>query len=59
MIQFNKTEVCQLLRACAKYKAETSSEWIWDEYNDLEKKLTQYGEEVSEEAFSCRNYLHH
>ena len=57
MIQFNKSEVCQLIRACAKYKATTGSEWMWDEYNDLEKKLMQYGEEISEEHFECRTYI--
>lgn len=57
MIQFSKTEVCQLIRACARYKAATGSEWMWDEYNDLEKKLLQYGEEITEEKFECRTYI--
>ena len=56
MIHFSKTEVCQLIRACAKYKQQTGSEYMWDEYDSLQRKLMEYGEEISEETFDCKVY---
>ena len=47
MIQFNRDEVCHLLRACEAYKEKTGSEFMWDVYDDLQKKLECYGEEVT------------
>jgi len=49
MIQFNNDEVCQLIRACETYKDKTGSEYMWDIYDNLQKKLTAYGEEVTTE----------
>ena len=54
MIQFTRDEVCHLIRACCVYKDKTGSEFTWDVYDDLQKKLEAYGEEVTTEAtLSC------
>ena len=49
MIQFNKGDICNLIRACDCYKEKTGSEYMWDVYDDLQKKLEAYGEEVTTE----------
>ena len=49
MIQFNSGEVCNLIRACECYKEKTGSEYMWDQFDDLQKKLEAYGEEVTTE----------
>ena len=49
MIRFNRGEVCNLLRACECYKEKTGSEFMWDVFDDLQKKLEAYGEEVTTE----------
>ena len=54
MIQFNQHDICNLIRACEIYKEKTGSEYMWDIYDDLQKKLEAYGEEVvTEEALVC------
>ena len=53
MIQFNEGEVCNLIRACECYKDKTGSEYMWDAFDNLQKKLEAYGEEVSTESLSC------
>ena len=53
MIQLNETDVCRLIKACDYYKEATGSEYMWDEYDKLQKKLMFYGEEVSLENMSC------
>jgi len=55
MIRFNRHEVCHLIRACEAYKEKTGSEFMWDVYDDIEKKLEAYGEEVcaATEELSC------
>ena len=55
MIQFNEGEVCNLIRACECYKDKTGSEFMWDAFNNLQKKLEAYGEEVSTDDLSCRS----
>ena len=56
MIQFKEEEVCQMVRAIQYYRDQvTSSEPMWDQYNDLVSKLYQYGEEVSPETLECDN----
>jgi len=47
MIRFNRHEVCHLIRACEAYKEKTGSEFMWDVYDDIEKKLEAYGEEIT------------
>ena len=49
MIQFNSGDICNLIRACDCYKEKTGSEYMWDVYDDLQKKLEAYGEEVTTE----------
>jgi hypothetical protein len=54
MIQFNKTDVCQLIRAIQKLKESTGSEYMWDEYEKLEQKVKSYGEEVeTSDSLTC------
>lgn len=56
MIQFTQAEVCQLIKACETYKQKTGSEYMWDEYDNLQSKLRSYGEEVTEEEhLICNN----
>ena len=47
MIQFNPDEVARLLVAARRYKDQTGSEYMWDLYESLEKKLLAYYEEVN------------
>jgi len=47
VIQFNGGDVCNLIRACECYKEKTGSEYMWDVYDNLQKKLEAYGEEVT------------
>jgi len=57
MIQFNKNDVCQLIRAIQKLKESTGSEYMWDEYEKLEQKVKSYGEEVeTEDILTCKGY---
>ena len=53
MIRFNSGEICNLLRACECYKEKTGSEFMWDVFDDLQKKLESYGEEACAEKLSC------
>ena len=57
MIQFNKNDVCQLIRAVQKLKESTGSEYMWDEYDKLEQKIKSYGEEVeTDDILTCKDY---
>jgi hypothetical protein len=54
MIQFNKGDVCQLIRAVQKLKESTGSEYMWDQYEKLEQKVKSYGEEVeTDDSLTC------
>ena len=54
MIQFNEDEVCRMVRAITYYRNQvTSSDYMWDKYNDLIDKLQSYGEEVSPDKLNC------
>lgn len=54
MIQFNRDEVCHLIRACEVYKNHTGSDFMWEIYADLQQKLEAYGEEVTiEDKLHC------
>ena len=47
MIQFSPDEVARLLLVTRRYKDnQTGSEYQWDLYESLEKKLLAYYEEV-------------
>ena len=57
MIQFNKNDVCQLIRAIQKLKESTGSEYMWDQYEKLEQKVKSYGEEVETgDILTCQGY---
>lgn len=47
MIQFTQSEVARLLTAVRRYKDQTGSEYMWDVYDALDKKLLAYYEEVT------------
>ena len=53
-IQFREEEVCQLMRTVTHYRDNvTGSDAMWDRYDDLAKKLSAYGEEMSPTTMSC------
>jgi len=54
MIQFKEEEVCRMMRSVTYYRDNvTGSDEMWDRYDDLIKKLSAYGEEVSPESLVC------
>ena len=56
MIQFKEDEVCRMMNALIYYRDQvTGNEWMWDTYDDLIKKLYQYGEEVSTDSLNCES----
>ena len=58
MIQFNEDEVCRILRAVTYYRDEvTGNEYMWDRYDELVNKVTQYGEDASPHPVSCDNNI--
>ncbi len=44
-MRFNTDDIARLIRACELYKDYTGSEYMWDQYDRLEKKLVYYEEE--------------
>ena len=44
-MRLNSDDIARLIRACEMYKDYTGSEYMWDEYDRLEKKLMYYEEE--------------
>lgn len=46
-MRFNEDDIIRLIRAVEYYKDCTGSEWIWDEYDDLSKKLKVYRDQYS------------
>ena len=52
MIQFKEVEVCRMVRAISYYRDQVAgSEYMVDEYDNLIKKLYQYGEEMTPEPY--------
>jgi hypothetical protein len=49
-MKLNSDDVSRLLRACEMYKDFTGSEYMWDEYDRLIKKLRYYEEEHCSEG---------
>ena len=45
MMKLNSSDINRLIRACEMYKDQTGSEYMWDEYEHLVKKLRYYQEE--------------
>ena len=52
-MQFKEEEVCRLITACKTYQRSTGSEDLWDAYDHLIHKLTNYGEEYSPVGLEC------
>ena len=46
-MRFNEEDIHRLISAVEFYKDMTGSEWIWDEYDTLAKKLKVYLEQYS------------
>lgn len=57
MMQLNENDVCKALKAVAYYRDNvTGSDFMWDEYDNLLRKMGYYGEEVTEkERLVCNN----
>lgn len=47
-MRFNEDDILRLIRACEFYKDATGSEWMWEQYEDLAKKLRVYLDQYSE-----------
>ena len=45
IMRLNQGDVYRLITACNLYKENTSSEYMWDEYDHLIKKLEQLCEQ--------------
>ena len=45
MMKLNAADITRLILACKTYQDTTGSEYIWDEYDHLIKKLNYYKEE--------------
>ena len=54
-MHFKKEEICRLIRACAYYQDATGSEYMYDKYQELIKKLYFFGEDILPETLSCTN----
>lgn len=46
-MRLNEEDITRLILACKCYKEITGSEHIWDQYEELEKKLRTYLEQYS------------
>ncbi len=46
-MRLSDTDIIRLIKACQVYQDRTGSEYMWDEYNDLIKKLNTYKEQYS------------
>lgn len=44
-MRFNATDISRLIKACETYQEKTGSEYMWDEYSGLIKKLNHYKQE--------------
>ena len=44
-MRLNQTDIHRLTIACRCYQEKTGSEYMWDQYEDLIKKLNIYQEE--------------
>lgn len=53
-MQFNQNDVCKMLKAITYYRDQvTGSDYMWDEYDSLIRKVYNYGEEVTETKLVC------
>ena len=46
MIQFKEKDISRLISACKIYQDQTGSEYMWEEYECLIKKLKNYEEDT-------------
>ena len=45
MMKFQSDDITRLISDCRKYQDETSSEYMWEQYEKLIEKLEYYDEE--------------
>jgi hypothetical protein len=55
----NCTDVNRLVRACELYKDFTGSEFMWDEYDKLIRKLKTFGDQNFEECEVSNIHISH
>ena len=48
-MQFKECDIHRLVTACKVYQEQTGSEYMWDEYDHLQKRLENYLEQNYEE----------
>ena len=41
-MQLNEKDISRLIKACECYQDRTGSEYMWDEYNNLQKRLETF-----------------
>ena len=46
-MRLNEEDLHRLIRAVELYKDQTSSEWMWEQYDDLQNKLRVYLDQYS------------
>ncbi len=46
-MRFKEEDIHRLIRAVELYKSQTGSEYMWDEYDNLQHKLKQYLDQYS------------
>ena len=46
-MRLSDTDIVRLIKACQVYQDRTGSEYMWDEYDHLIKKLKTYQEQHS------------
>lgn len=46
-MRLNTNDILRLITACEVYKDQTSSEWMWEQYDDLINKLKIYNDQYS------------
>ena len=49
MYRLTEHDLARLVTACKVYKDQTGSEFMWDEYDHLQKRLTTYMDQNYEE----------
>ncbi len=49
MYRLQEHDIAKLITACGYYKESTGSEFMWDEYDHLQKRLENYLEQNYEE----------
>jgi len=47
VMRLNEEDITRLILACELYKNSTGSEFIWDQYDHLTKKLKTYLDQYS------------